>query len=52
VTDTSITLQYTSSGNSEVSASDAASIAEYGELAQTIRTTLKNQGDATSQAAF
>jgi hypothetical protein len=48
----SITLQYTSSGNSEVSASDAASIAEYGELAQTIRTTLKNQGDATSQAAF
>jgi hypothetical protein len=48
----SITLQYTSSGNSEVSASDAASIAEYGELAQTIRTTLKNQADATSQAAF
>jgi len=48
----SITLQYTSSGNSEVSASSAASIAQYGELAQTIRTTLKNQGDATSQAAF
>jgi len=48
----SITLQYTSSGNSEVSASDTASIAEYGELAQTIRTTLKNQADATSQAAF
>jgi hypothetical protein len=48
----SITLQYTSSGNSEVSDSDPASIAEYGELAQTIRTTLKNQADATSQAAF
>jgi len=48
----SITLQYTSSGNSEVTDSDAASIAEYGELAQTIRTTLKNQADATSQAAF
>jgi len=48
----SITLQYTSSGNSEVSASDAASIAEYGELAQSIRTTLKNQADATSQTLF
>jgi hypothetical protein len=48
----SITLQYTSSGNSEVTDSDSASIAEYGELAQTIRTTLKNQADATSQAAF
>lgn len=48
----SITLQYTSSGNSEVSDSDPASIAEYGELAQTIRTTLKNQADATSQADF
>ena len=48
----SITLQYTASGNSEVSDSDVASITTYGELAQTIRTTLKNQGDATSQAAF
>jgi hypothetical protein len=48
----SITLQYTASGNSEVSDSDVASIATYGELAQTIRTTLKNQADATSQAAF
>ena len=48
----SITLQYTASGNSEVSDSDPASIAIYGELAQTIRTTLKNQADATSQAEF
>lgn len=48
----SITLQYTSSGNSEVTDSDVASIATYGELAQTIRTYLKNQADAESQAAF
>jgi hypothetical protein len=48
----SITLQYTSSGNSEVVDSDLASIAEYGELAQTIRTYLKNQSDAEDQAAF
>ena len=48
----SITLQYTASGNSEVTDSDLDSIAIYGELAQTIRTTLKNQADATSQAAF
>jgi len=48
----SITLQYTSSGNSEVTDKDLASITEYGELAQTIRTYLKNQADAESQAAF
>lgn len=48
----SITLQYTSSGNSEVTDSDLASIATYGELAQTIRTYLKNQSDAEDQAAF
>lgn len=48
----SITLQYTSSGNSEVTDSDLASIATYGELAQTIRTYLKNQSDAENQAAF
>ena len=48
----SITLQYTTSGNSEVSDSDVASIAQYGELAETIRTYLKNQGDAEDQAAF
>lgn len=48
----SITLQYTSSGNSEVTDSNLASIAQYGELAQTIRTYLKNQNDAENQAAF
>lgn len=48
----SITLQYTTSGNSEVTDTEPASIAVYGELAQTIRTYLKNQGDATDQAAF
>jgi hypothetical protein len=48
----SVTLTYTSSGNSSVTDSDAGSIAEYGELAQTIRTYLKNQTDAEDQAAF
>jgi hypothetical protein len=48
----SITLQYTTSGNSEVTDTEPASIAVYGELAQTIRTYLKNQGDAEDQAAF
>ena len=48
----SVTLTYTSSGNSSVTDSDAGSIAEYGELAQTIRTYLKNQNDAEDQAAF
>lgn len=48
----SVTIQYTTSGNSEVTDEDAASIALYGKLAQTIRTTLKNQTDAEDQAAF
>lgn len=48
----SITLTYTSSGNSAVSATDTTSKAIYGELAQAIRTTLKNQGDAEDQADF
>lgn len=48
----SITLQYTASGNSEITDKDIPSIATYGELAQTIRTTLKNQADAENQAAF
>jgi len=47
-----ITLAYGASGNSNVSDSDAASIALYGQLASTINTTLRNIGDATSQAAF
>lgn len=48
----SVTLSYTTSGNSTVTDSDAASIALYGQLAQTIRTYLKNQSDAEAQAAF
>ena len=47
-----ITITYTSSGNSSESASDSTSIATYGQLAATVNTTLKNQADATSQAAF
>ena len=48
----SITISYTSSGNSSVTNSDAASIADYGQLAATVATTLKNQSDANAQAAF
>ena len=48
----SITITYTSSGNSSVTDSDAASISEYGQLAATVATTLKNQSDAEDQAAF
>lgn len=47
-----VTLAYTSSGNSTVSASDAGSIALYGRLATIINTTLKNSTDANAQAAF
>ncbi len=47
----SITIGYgTSSAN--VTDEDAASIQEYGVLASTIATTLRNQGDAEAQAAF
>ena len=48
----SITISYTSSGNSSVTDTDAASIADYGQLAATVATTLKNQSDANAQAAF
>lgn len=48
----SVTIQYTQSGNSSVTSTDLSSIGQYGTLAQTIRTTLKNQTDAQSQAAF
>ncbi len=48
----SITISYTSSGNSSVTDSDATSISEYGQLAASVRTTLKNQTDAEAQAAF
>ena len=47
----SITIGYGTS-NSEVTDEDLASISEYGRLASTISTTLRNSGDATAQAAF
>jgi hypothetical protein len=45
-----ITIKY--KNNQEVSASEAASIALYGSLAQNISTTLERTLDATNQAAF
>jgi hypothetical protein len=48
----SITIQYGATSSSEESASDAASIALYGQLAQIIRTTLHNSADAEDQANF
>lgn len=47
-----ITLAYKATGQSNVSAKDADSIALYGSLAATVETTLKNQIDAESQADF
>jgi len=47
----SITISYGTSG-SEVTDEDSASIEDYGLLASTISTTLRNQGDAEDQAAF
>ena len=48
----SITIGYGSTGSQTVSAEDAASITLYGQLASTITTTLRNQGDAEDQADF
>ena len=48
----SLTIKYGNNSQHEVSDSDAASIAEYGELAQIISTTLHDSADATAQAAF
>jgi hypothetical protein len=48
----SVTIEYDATSSSEKSASDAASIALYGELAQIISTTLHNGTDAEDQAAF
>jgi hypothetical protein len=47
-----ITLSYNTNSSSEVSDTDAASIAIYGDLAQIITTTIKHQADAEDQAAF
>jgi hypothetical protein len=48
----SITIAYGSQGNQSIIESDPASISLYGQLATTIATTLRNQGDAEAQAAF
>ena len=47
-----ITIKYGATSSSEVSATDAASIALYGELAQIITTTIEHSADATDQADF
>jgi hypothetical protein len=47
-----ITISYDISSGSEVSDTDPASIALYGDLAQIITTTIKHQADAEDQAAF
>jgi len=48
----SLAIKYGNNSQHEVTDSDAASIAEYGELAQIITTTLHDSADATAQAAF
>jgi hypothetical protein len=48
----SVTIKYGSTSRSEHSASDADSIATYGQLSQIITTTLHNGTDATAQANF
>jgi hypothetical protein len=47
-----ITLKYGTNSSSEVSDSDAESIALFGRLAQIIQTTVKHKADAEDQAAF
>jgi hypothetical protein len=47
-----VTIKYGANSNNEVSDSDPASIATYGNLAQIITTTLHDATDATAQAAF
>jgi hypothetical protein len=47
-----ITIKYGTNSSSQVSDTDAASIALYGDLAQIITTTIKHQADAEDQAAF
>lgn len=47
-----VTIQYGSNSSSEVSDENASSIATFGRLAQIISTTLHDQVDAESQAAF
>jgi hypothetical protein len=48
----SVTVKYNATSSAEESASDAESIALFGELGQIITTTLHNSADAQSQADF
>lgn len=48
----SVTLSYGNKGELNTTDSDSASIALYGQLASTIRTTLRQSTDAEAQAAF
>jgi hypothetical protein len=48
----SLTIKYGSTSSAEQSASNAASIAQYGSLAQIITTTLEKSADALDQANF
>ena len=47
-----ITIAYGSQGSQNLTDSDSSSIEQYGQLAATISTTLRNQGDAEDQAEF
>jgi hypothetical protein len=47
-----ITLQYNTNSQNEVSAVDPASVGLYGQLAQIFTTTIKHQADAQDQADF
>ena len=47
-----VTIKYGGTSSSEVSDSDANSIATYGQLSQIVTTTLEHQADAEDQAAF
>jgi hypothetical protein len=47
-----VTIKYGTNSSSEVSDEDLASVAVYGRLAQIITTTLHDNADAISQAAF
>jgi len=47
-----IVIKYGINSSSEVTDTDATSIASFGRLAQIITTTIKHQADAESQAAF
>jgi hypothetical protein len=47
-----LTIKYGSTSSAEESASDATSIAQFGQLAQIIETTLEHSDDALNQANF